>query len=378
MSEVLPTKSYARINVELSLPDLIEVQLRSFRRLKSDGLADLFHEVSPIESYNKGMRLYFPSRTPESEQWGLTYWFEEPKHTVEECAERDLTYSSPLYVSVLLAGPDITEPIKQDIFLGDFPEMTEKGTFIINGTERVVVSQLIRSPGVYFEAPIDRSTGRPLAVSKLIPDRGAWMEFETRKSDYLTLKFNRKRTIPVTIFLRALAAVDDGIVESPLKDGSDEELLSLFEDVDNNPDRMFIPSTLAQEPEWDLSDGHTIAEAALIEFFRRMRPGDPATLENAREFLEGQLSDQRHYDLERVGRYKLNQKLDLYKHVPIGHRTITKWDIVYLIRRMININNGVEAPDDIDHLGNRRAKTVGELIQNKLRIGLRRMERVIK
>ncbi len=197
MSEVLPTKSYARINVKLSLPDLIEVQLRSFRRLKSDGLADLFHEVSPIESYNKGMRLYFPSRTPESEQWGLTYWFEEPKNTVEECSERDLTYSSPLYVSVLLAGPDISEPIKQDIFLGDFPEMTEKGTFIINGTERVVVSQLIRSPGVYFEAPIDRSTGRPLAVSKLIPDRGAWMEFETRKSDYLTLKFNRKRTVPL-------------------------------------------------------------------------------------------------------------------------------------------------------------------------------------
>jgi DNA-directed RNA polymerase subunit beta len=378
MSDVLPTKSYARIDVKLSLPDLIEVQLRSFERLKSEGLADLFHEVSPIESYNKGMKLYFPSRTPESEQWGLTYWFEEPKNTVEECAERDLTYSSPLYVSVLLAGPDVPEPIKQDIFLGDFPEMTEKGTFIINGTERVVVSQLIRSPGVYFEAPIDRSTGRPLAVSKLIPDRGAWMEFETRKSDYLTLKFNRKRTVPVTIFLRALAAVDDGLVESPFKEGSDEELLSIFEDVDNNPDRMFIPSTLAQEPEWDLSGGLTIAEAALVEFFRRMRPGDPATLENAREFLEGQLSDQRHYDLERVGRYKLNQKMDLYDYVPITHRTITKWDIVHLVRRMININNGVEAPDDIDHLGNRRAKTVGELIQNKLRIGLRRMERVIK
>jgi DNA-directed RNA polymerase subunit beta len=378
MSDVLPTKSYARINVKLSLPDLIDVQLRSFQRLKSDGLSDLFHEVSPIESYNKGMKLYFPSRTPESEQWGLTYWFEEPKNTVEECAERDLTYSSPLYVSVLLAGPEVSEPIKQDIFLGDFPEMTEKGTFIINGTERVVVSQLIRSPGVYFEAPTDRATGRPLAVSKLIPDRGAWMEFETRKSDYLTLKFNRKRTIPITIFLRALAAVDDGILESPIKDGSDEELLSLFEDIDNNPDRMFLPSTLAQEPEWDLSSGLTIAQAALIEFFRRMRPGDPATLENAKEFLEGQLFDQRHYDLERVGRYKLNQKLDLYDHVPIGHRTITKWDIVYLVRRMISINNGVEAADDIDHLGNRRAKTVGELIQNKLRIGLRRMERVIK
>ena len=332
MSDVLPTKSYARINVKLPLPDLIDVQLRSFQRLKSDGLSDLFHEVSPIESYNKGMKLYFPSRTPESEQWGLTYWFEEPKNTVEECAERDLTYSSPLYVSVLLAGPEVSEPIKQDIFLGDFPEMTEKGTFIINGTERVVVSQLIRSPGVYFEAPLDRATGRPLAVSKLIPDRGAWMEFETRKSDYLTLKFNRKRTIPITIFLRALAAVDDGILESPIKDGSDEELLSLFEDIDNNPDRMFLPSTLAQEPEWDLSNGLTIAEAALIEFFRRMRPGDPATLENAKEFLEGQLFDQRHYDLERVGRYKLNQRLELESQVPLDRRTLTAWDLIRLVR----------------------------------------------
>jgi DNA-directed RNA polymerase subunit beta len=346
--------------------------------LKLDGLADLFHEISPIESYNKGMKLYFPSRTPEAEQWELKYWFDDPKYSIEDCVERDLTYASPLYVSVLLAGPDVPEPIKQDIFLGDFPEMTEKGTFIINGTERVVVSQLIRSPGVYFEAPIDRSTGRPLAVAKLIPDRGAWMEFETRKSDYLTLRFNRKRTVPVTIFLRALAAVDDGLSNNALKEGTDEELLEIFSDVDNNPDRMFIASTLAQEPDWDLSQGHSLAEAALLEFFRRMRPGDPATLDNAREFLEEQLFDQRHYDLERVGRYKLNQKLELGKEVDIGRRMITKWDIVYLVRRMIAINNGIEPADDIDHLGNRRAKTVGELIQNKLRIGMRRMERVIK
>jgi DNA-directed RNA polymerase subunit beta len=204
------------------------------------------------------------------------------------------------------------------------------------------------------------------------------MEFETRKSDYLTLRFNRKRTVPVTIFLRALAAVEDGMPDSPLKKGTDEELLELFGDVDNNPDRMFIASTLYQEPEWDLSGRLTIAEAALLEFFKRMRPGDPATLENAREFLEEQLFDQRHYDLERVGRYKLNQKLDLHNHVPINHRMVTKWDIAGLVRRMVMINNSTQAPDDIDHLGNRRAKTVGELIQNKLRIGLRRMERVIK
>jgi len=376
MSSTLPRKTYARIPVNIKLPNLIEVQLDSFERLKKEGLGDLFHEVSPIESYNKGMKLFFPGRGPEAKQWGLKYWFGEPKHNIEECVERDLTYASPLYVSVLLAGADVPEPIKQDIFLGDFPEMTDKGTFIINGTERVVVSQLIRSPGVYFEAPTDRATGRLLAMSKLIPDRGAWMEFETRKSDYIILKFNRKRTVPITVFLRALAAVDDGIKDSPLKLGTDEELLSLFQDVDNNPERLFLPSTLKQEPEWDLSGGLTIAEAALIEFFKKMRPGDPATLDNARQFLEEQLFDQRHYDLERVGRYKLNQKLDL--NVPIPHRTVTKNDVIRLIRRMIQINNGVEPADDIDHLGNRRVKTVGELIQNKLRIGLRRMERVIK
>ena len=379
MASVLPTKTYARIPTIFDLPNLIEVQLESFIRLKEEGLVDLFHEISPIESYNRGMKLYFPGHSPEAKQWGLKYWFEPPKHTIEECVERDLTYASPLYISVLLAGPDIPEPVKSDIFLGDFPEMTEKGTFIINGTERVVVSQLIRSPGVYFEAPVDRATGHRLAMAKLIPDRGAWMEFETRKNDYLILKFNRKRTVPITIFLRALAAVDDLLPgDSPVKTGSDEELIALFSDIDNNPDRQFIPSTIRQEPTWDLTHHQTIAEAALIEFFKRMRPGDPANLENARQFLEEQLFDSRHYDLERVGRYKLNQKLDLMSRIPVSHRSVTKWDIVYLVRRMILINNEMEDKDDIDHLGNRRVKTNGELIQNKLRIGLRRMERVIK
>ncbi|HLD93506.1 MAG TPA: DNA-directed RNA polymerase subunit beta [Anaerolineales bacterium] len=379
MAQALPTKTYSRLSTQLQLPDLIEVQLSSFQRLKADGLGDLFHEISPIESYNKGMKLYFPSRTPEAKQWKLKYWFDKPKYSIEECIERDLTYASPLYISVLLAGPDVPEPIKQDIFLGDFPEMTEKGTFIINGTERVVVSQLIRSPGVYFEAPLDRATNRPLATAKLIPDRGAWMEFETRKTDYLTLKFNRKRTVPITILLRALSAVDDGLKDNPLKHGTDEEILALFTDIDTNADRKFIQTTLDQEPEWDTNNGKlTVAQAALIEFFKRMRPGDPATLDNATEFLETQLFDQRHYDLERVGRYKLNQKLGLKDRVPLEHRTVTKYDLINLARRMILINNGVESADDIDHLGNRRLKTVGELIQNKLRVGMRRMERVIK
>ncbi len=374
----LPEKSYARIPVVYDLPQLIEVQLESFQRLKSDMLGDLFDEISPIESYNKGLKLYFPSKNPDLKQWGLKYWFDAPKHTIDECVERDLTYASPLWVTVLLAGPDVSEPIKQDIFLGEFPEMTEKGTFIINGTERVVVSQLIRSPGVYFEAPVDRSTGHRLASAKLIPDRGAWMEFETRKNDYLILKFNRKRTVPITIFLRALAAINDGLVDRPYKHGSDEELIALFRDVDNDPDRLFIANTIRQEPAWDLSGGMKIADAALVEFFKRMRPGDPATIENARQFLEEQIVDQRHYDLERVGRYKLNQKLDLTDHIPVTHRTVSAWDVVALVRRLIMINNFQEDKDDIDHLGNRRVKTVGELIQNKLRVGLRRMERVIK
>ncbi len=378
MADLLPVKSYRRIPVGLDLPKLIQVQMDSFERLKREGFHSLFAEVSPIESYNKGMQLYFPTGDDFSKEWDLKYWYEDPKNTIEECLERDLTYASPLYVTVLLKGKEIPEPIKQDLFMGDFPEMTPKGTFIINGTERVVVNQLIRSPGVYFERELDRATGRYLSTAKMIPDRGAWMEFETRKHDYIIIKFNRRRTTPITVFLRALAEVDDGIPleDSPIKTGSDEELMALFEDVDNNPDRPFIASSINQEPDWDLSDGKTVAQAALIEFFKRLRPGDPPTLENAKEFLEEQLFDYRRYDLERVGRYKLNQKLD--QDIPISHRTITKSDIVLLVRRMIEINNGVERGDDIDHLGNRRVKTVGELIQNKLRVGLRRMERVIR
>src|SRR5579859_2399286 len=291
-----------------------------------------------------------------------------------------MKFDAPLYVRVALVNRDAgDEVVTSDIFLGDFPLMTENGTFIINGTERVVVSQLIRSPGVYFAAEEDRTTGRLLATAKMIPDRGAWMEFETRKSDYLAIKFNRKRTIPVTILLRALAAVNDGMDKlRPIKTGSDEELLELYKDVDNNPDHPYIQGTIKMEPQWDVKDGQTIAQAALLEFYKRMRPGDPPTLDNARTYLESQLFDQRRYDLERVGRYKLNQRLRLDSDIPRTVRTITQYDLVKLIERMIQINNGQAEPDDIDHLGNRRVKTVGELIQNKLRIGLRRTERVVR
>jgi len=377
MADILGRKSYSRIADVLTLPSLIEVQLESFTWFLNEGLAELFEEVSPIESFNGGMQLWFPSKRVDP-GFNLKYWFDKPKYNIDECVERDMTFAAPLYVQVLLLGAEVPNPIKNDIFLGDFPLMTDNGTFIVNGTERVVVSQLIRSPGVYFEAEEDRNSGRNLAAAKLIPDRGAWMEFETRKSDYITIKFNRKRTVPVTILLRALAAVSDGLPESAVQTGSDEEILKLFEGVDNNPDHLFIPATLRQEPTWERKEKRSISEEALIEFYKRMRPGDPPTLDNARVYLEQQLFDQRRYDLERVGRYKLNQKLELTEIVPLTHRTVTKHDIIALIKRMININNSVNAKDDIDHLGNRRVKTVGELIQNKLRIGIRRAERVIR
>ncbi len=380
MRRRLDTKNYARTQDVHQLPSLIEVQLNSFNWFLKQGLGELFDEISPIESFNGNLRLYFPGNSPEAEQFGLNYWFEEPKYNEDLCLERDMTFAAPMYVRVALvnreAGDEVTV---SDIFLGDFPLMTEKGTFIINGTERVVVSQLIRSPGVYFAAEEDRSTGRFLSTAKLIPDRGAWMEFETRKSDYITIKFNRKRTVPVTILLRALAAVDDGYVgESPIKTGTDEELLALYADTDNDQDHQYLHGTIKMEPQWNLREGQSIGEAALLEFYKRMRPGDPPTLDNAREYLVSQLFDQRRYDLERVGRYKLNQRLRLDDRLERTVRTVTKHDLVELVRRMIQINNGTASPDDIDHLGNRRVKTVGELIQNKLRVGLRRTERVVR
>jgi DNA-directed RNA polymerase subunit beta len=381
LQRLLNIKNYARTADVQELPSLIEVQLTSFKWFREHGLAELFDEISPIESFNGNLKLYLPGTSKESEELGLRYWFEEPKYSEEVCLERDMSFAAPLYLRVALVNREAgDEVLISDIFMGDFPMMTEKGTFIINGTERVVVSQLIRSPGVYFDAEEDRTTGRLLSNAKLIPDRGAWMEFETRKTDYLTIKFNRKRTIPVTILLRALAAVDDGMPAewSPIQTGSDEELLTLYANVDNNPDHQYMTATLKMEPAWELKKEQTVAEAALLEFYRRMRPGDPPTLDNAREYLISQLFDQRRYDLERVGRYKLNQRLSLDNQIPRRIRTVTKGDIVKLVERMILINNGQANKDDIDHLGNRRVKTVGELIQNKLRIGLRRTERVVK
>ncbi|MGD8857648.1 MAG: DNA-directed RNA polymerase subunit beta, partial [Chloroflexota bacterium] len=371
-----PVKSYARTTDPLELPTLIDVQINSFNTFIADGMRELFEEISPIESFSGDLKLYFPGENKDLDGFDLQYRFEEPKYSVEECVERDMSYAAPLYVRVVLHNAAEDSFIESDIFMGDFPLMTPAGTFIINGTERVVVSQLIRSPGVYFEIEEERTTGRPLAMAKLIPDRGAWMEFETRKTDYLTVKFNRKRTVPVTLFLRALAAVDDGLGNALIKEGTDEEILALFEDIDTNAEHVYIQGSIDQEPQWE--DDRPIAEQALIEFYKRMRPGDPPTLDNASQYLVEQLYDQRRYDLARVGRYKLNKHLNLEEIVPAEHRTLTQYDIVRLVEHMIRINNGQAGADDIDHLGNRRVKTVGELLQAKLRVGLRRMERVVR
>jgi DNA-directed RNA polymerase subunit beta len=354
-------KSYARIKDVYGLPRLIEVQLDSFRWFQTEGLQELLEEISPIVSFNKNLELHFGS---EPGQEG--FWFGEPKYSEAECRDRDMTFAAPLWVRVRLLNRETGEVSTQNVFLGDFPLMTENGTFIINGAERVVVSQLIRSPGVYFTVEEDRVTDRRLCYAKLIPNRGAWLEFETSKRDIVSVKVDRKRKLPVSVLLRAIGY------------GSDEEILELFTDVDTMQEHAYIATTLEREPTStpNRSDAAKGIDMALLEFYKKLRPGDPPTLDNARSFLQNLIFAPRRYDLGKVGRYKLNRRLEL--SVPLSHRTLTNEDLVAVIKRMIQINNGVEGEDDIDHLGNRRVKTVGELIQNQLRIGLLRMERVVR
>ncbi|MCL4836264.1 MAG: DNA-directed RNA polymerase subunit beta, partial [Caldilineaceae bacterium] len=358
-------KSYARTPNVVELPRLIEIQLNSFEWFRSEGLKELFEEISPIVSFNKNLEMHFGS-----------FRFDEPKYPEEECRVRDITFSAPLWVKVSLVNSDTGEVSEQEVFMGDFPLMTESGTFIINGSERVVVSQLIRSPGVYFTVEEDRSTGRDLTGAKMIPSRGAWLEFETARRDIVSVKVDRKRKLPVTILLRAIGY------------GTDDEIRELFADIDDDVDHPYIESTLERDttsnPTEDRQKG---VDDALLEFYKKLRPGDPPTLDNAKSFMQNLFFIPRRYDLGRVGRYKFNRRLGL--ETPLVTRTLTsregddveanrKTDIVSVIRRIIDINNGREKADDIDHLGNRRIKTVGELIQNQLRIGLLRMERVVR
>jgi len=363
-------KSYARIPDVLPIPYLIKTPLESYRWFQEEGLRELFDEISPIESFNKSLKLYFPGYNEDlNRQFGLDYRFTKPNYTEGECRDRDATYSAPLYATVLLDNRHTGEAQVQEVYMGDFPLMTANATFIVNGAERVVVCQLIRSAGAYFTVNEDRKTGRELCKAKLIPSRGAWLEFETSKRDVISVKVDRKRRIPVTVILRALGAVSDGLDDVPIVEGADEEILNLFEDVDDMPIHSYIQTTIEHDPTSN-------AEEALAHFYKAMRPGDPAKLDNARKYLNSLFFDSRRYDLGKVGRYKLNRRIGT--GLPNSHRTLTKRDIVNIVRRVIQVNNGVEDQDDIDHLGNRRVKTVGELIQNQLRVGFLRMERVIR
>ena len=371
-------KSYARIPDVHSIPTLIKVQLESFEWFKTEGLRELFDEISPIESFNKDYSLYFPGDNDVARQLNLTYWFGDPKYSEAQCREMDMTYAAPLHLKVALINNLTGETSKQDVYMGDFPLMTEHGTFVINGAERVVVSQLIRSPGVYFTAGEDRATGRVLCSAKLIPNRGAWLEFETSKRDILSVKVDRKRKLPATMLLKAMG----------VGDGTDEGLYNIFAGVDNNAEHEYIRATLerdAHPSDADLAKINrgemTLIDFYLLEFYKKMRPGDPPTLDNARNFMSTLLFTQRRYDLGRVGRHKLNRRLygtDIPAEQLPQERILRADDLVKVIEHMILINNGMEHGDDIDHLGNRRVKTVGELIQNHMRIGLLRLERVVR
>src|SRR6266567_2015686 len=354
--------SFARIPDIRPMPGLIQIQLDSFAWFRQEGLRELFEEISPIEDFTgKNLSLEFIV-PPEP--------FGKPKYSEDECRDRDATYAAPLHVNARLTNKETGEIIEKEIFMGDFPLMTKEGTFIINGAERVVVSQLVRSPGVYFTADEDATTGRRLFAAKLIPARGAWLEFETSNKNLLTVKIDRKRKLPVTTLLRALASLAKDQPYSPSFDlSTDQGILDAFRDVDNDPNVRYIQATLDRDPV-------KREEEALLELYKKMRPGDPATIDNARSLVKSLFFNPRRYDLGSVGRYKLNRKLDL--SIPQGHRTLTLVDLVYIIRRLVQLNNGHGRKDDIDHLGNRRVRCVGELIQTQFRVGLLRMERVVK
>jgi DNA-directed RNA polymerase subunit beta len=345
---------YARIPEVLPIPNLIELQLDSFKWFVDKGLRELFDEISPIKDFTgKVMELQF-----------LDYEFGPPKYTELECRTKDLTFSRPLYVNVELLIKETGEIQRQRVYMGDFPTMTDQGTFVINGAERVVVSQLVRSPGVYYSELEDPTSGRSLFSAKVIPNRGAWLEFETNNKDQLWVKVDRKRKIAATTLLRAVGYE------------TNEEIAALFGAIDTDPEHPYIANTL------DKDVTHTPQEA-LIEVYKKLRPGDPPTGDNARQLVESLFFNFRRYDLGRVGRYKFNKKLAgvagrMGLELPSEGRTISREDIAAIVGHLIECNRGLHPRDDIDHLGNRRIRANGELIQNAFRIGLLRMERVVR
>ncbi|MCX8125825.1 MAG: DNA-directed RNA polymerase subunit beta, partial [Dehalococcoidia bacterium] len=335
----------------MPVPNLIKVQLDSFHNFQEQGLKVLFEEISPIKDFTENrLELHF-----------LDYEFRPPKFSELECRARDMTYAAPLYVKTMLINKETGEKKEQWIFFGDFPLMTDKGTFIISGAERVVVSQLLRSPGVYFTTQEDPSTGRQLAQAKLIPERGAWLEFETSGQNIIVAKVDGKRKIPVTTLLRAMDL------------STDVELKEAFREYQDGSNIDYIQATIDRDP------GITGKTEALLDIYARLRPGDPPNADNAQTLLHNLFFNPKRYDLGKVGRYKLNKKLEkVGLNVPLDTRVLTRDDFVAITRQMILINNGRVAADDIDHLGNRRARTVGHLIQNQFHIGLLRLEKTIK
>ncbi|MPL79370.1 DNA-directed RNA polymerase subunit beta [bioreactor metagenome] len=331
--------SYSRIREVLDMPNLIEIQQNSYQWFLDEGLREMFRDISPIQDFTGNLVLEF-----------IDYSLGEPKYEVEECKERDVTYAAPLRVKVRLINKETGEVKEQEVFMGDFPLMTTKGTFIINGAERVIVSQLVRSPGVYYSESIDPS-GKKVFGATVIPNRGAWLEFETDVNDNIFVRVDRTRKLPATVLIRALGYATNG------------QIAELFDDNEH------IRITLER-------DNTESAEEALVEIYKRLRPGEPPTVDSARSLLEALFFDPKRYDLAKVGRYKLNKKLKL--SVPTDVHHLTKEDIVASLRQMLTLMSGEGHKDDIDHLGNRRLRSVGELLQNQFRIGLSRMERVVR
>lgn len=362
--------SFAKLREPLEVPGLLDVQTDSFEWLigsprwresaaeRGDvnpvgGLEEVLYELSPIEDFSGSMSLSFSDPR-----------FDDVKAPVDECKDKDMTYAAPLFVTAEFINNNTGEIKSQTVFMGDFPMMTEKGTFIINGTERVVVSQLVRSPGVYFDETIDKSTDKTLHSVKVIPSRGAWLEFDVDKRDTVGVRIDRKRRQPVTVLLKALGWTSEQIVE---RFGFSEIMRSTLE-----------------------KDNTVGTDEALLDIYRKLRPGEPPTKESAQTLLENLFFKEKRYDLARVGRYKVNKKLGLHVGEPITSSTLTEEDVVatieYLVRlhegqTTMTVPGGVEVPvetDDIDHFGNRRLRTVGELIQNQIRVGMSRMERVVR
>ncbi len=334
-------KTFSKIAPAMELPNLIDVQKSSFERFMGEGLAESFSEFSPIENSAHTMEVVFGD-----------HQFGDPAHSIAECCAKDISYQAPLFVDVRFVNKETGEMKEQLVFMGDFPLMTDRGTFIINGSERVVVSQLVRSPGVYFSTEMDN--GVRVHKAQFIPARGAWLEFEVDKRGHLVVSIDRKRRQSAMVFLRAL-----GIAES------DDEIYALLGDSD------VVRNTLER-------DASTTREAALREIYQRQRPGEPATADAGRLLLDGLYFNPQRYDLARVGRYKVNKKLELSGDE--ASRVLTNEDIIEAIRYLLALHAGDESKrvDDIDHFGNRRVRTVGELVQNQFRIGMSRMERVVR